>query len=456
MWTPALDKDSGPLYLAIADALAADIAAGRLLPGAKLPPQRALAQQIGIDFTTVTRAYQEAGRRGLVDGRVGQGTFVRAPSAAEPSPSVGLIDMSMNLPPIPEDDGIAQQLWAGFAKLHGPDVTRLMLRYQEPGGALRDRQAGVRWLASRMPNVSVSRLLVAPGAQGALTAILASLAGKGEVVLTEPLSYPGLISLAAHLGIRLVPVEMDESGPLPDALVQAIAAFAPRAFYCMPTLHNPTTRSWSAARKEEILAVVRDHGLPIVEDDAYGGLLNTPKTTLAEMGGATVFHVASLSKTLSPALRLAYVVAPSEAAAMRLAGALRGTTAMASPLTASLATDWVESGLAFEFLHALRAEVRSRQEIARSLLAAQAVTTDPEGFHSWISLPESWSRGEFIARLRTMGVSAVSSDAFAVGNAPEAVRLSLGGPITRADLSRSLSVVSSLLSNTPAMSSLVV
>lgn len=456
MWTPALDKDSGPLYLAIADALATDIAAGRLLPGAKLPPQRALAQQIGIDFTTVTRAYQEAGRRGLVDGRVGQGTFVRAPSAAGPNPSVGLIDMSMNLPPIPEDDGIAQQMWAGFAKLHGPDVTRLMLRYQEPGGALRDRQAGVRWLASRMPNVAVNRLLVAPGAQGALTAILASLAGKGEVVLTEPLSYPGLISLAAHLGIRLVPVEMDESGPLPDALAQAIVAFAPRAFYCMPTLHNPTTRSWSAARKEEILAVARDHGLTIVEDDAYGGLLNTPKTTLAEMGGATVFHVASLSKTLSPALRLAYVVAPSEAAAMRLAGALRGTTAMASPLTASLATDWIESGLAFEFLHTLRAEVRSRQEIAHSLLAAQAVATDPEGFHSWISLPESWSRGEFIARLRTMGVSAVSSDAFAVGNAPEAVRLSLGGPITRADLSRSLSVVSSLLSNTPAMSSLVV
>ncbi len=364
--------------------------------------------------------------------------------------------MSMNLPPIPEDDGLAQQLWSSFAKLNGPDVTRLMLRYQEPGGALRDRQAGARWLASRVPNVPVDRLLVAPGAQGALTAILASLAGKGDVVLTEPLSYPGLISLAAHLGIRLMPVEMDDQGPLPDALERAITAFAPRAFYCMPTLHNPTTRSWSSARRAEILAVARDRALPIIEDDAYGGLLSEPKPTLVEMGGATIFHVASLSKTLSPALRLAYVIAPSEAAAMRLAGALRGTTAMASPLTASLATDWIDSGLAFQFLQSLRAEVRSRQEIVRALLAEPAVATDSEGFHVWLKLPQSWSRGEFIARLRSMGVSAVSSDAFAVAPAPEAVRLSLGGPITRADLSRSLNAVSSLLSNTPAMSSLVV
>src|ERR1700744_3835623 len=87
-WKPVLGKGGGPLYLAVADALAADIAAGRLSAGTRLPAQRALADALGIDFTTVSRAYAEARRRGLVDAFVGQGTFVRrrpASSAAAPA-----------------------------------------------------------------------------------------------------------------------------------------------------------------------------------------------------------------------------------------------------------------------------------------------------------------------------------------------------------------------------------
>src|SRR5665213_3451951 len=76
-WMPALERTSGPVYLAIAEAVAADITSGRLQPGARLPPQRALAKALGIDFTTVTRAYAEADKRGLVEGRVGHGTYVR-------------------------------------------------------------------------------------------------------------------------------------------------------------------------------------------------------------------------------------------------------------------------------------------------------------------------------------------------------------------------------------------
>src|ERR1700739_3244462 len=98
-WAPKISKSDGPVYLAIADALAADILAGTLAAGVQLPTQRSLADTLGIDFTTVTRAYAEARRRGLVEGRVGQGTFVRKQSPG-PTPSTpsGLVDMSMNLP----------------------------------------------------------------------------------------------------------------------------------------------------------------------------------------------------------------------------------------------------------------------------------------------------------------------------------------------------------------------
>ncbi|MBN9333373.1 MAG: PLP-dependent aminotransferase family protein [Devosia sp.] len=456
MWTPKLEKSSGPLYLAIADAIAADIASGHLAPGARLPPQRSLAQALGLDFTTVTRAYQEAGRRGLVDGRVGQGTFVRSASPVQRTAAVGFVDMSMNLPPIPEDDRVAQRMWESLGKLHGPEMTRLMLRYQEPGGALRDRQAGARWLQGWLPGVEIERLLVAPGAQGALSAIVATLVHRGDVILTEPLTYPGFISLAAHFGIRLVAMEMDEAGPIPHALERLIATLQPKALYCTPTLHNPTTRSWTLARREEIAALAGKTGLPLIEDDAYGALPLAPLPPLASLATGPVYHVASVSKSLSPALRLAYLVAPDAGAALRLAGALRGTTAMASPLTATLATEWIESGLAFEFLDVLRGEARERQQLVGTLLPRETVEADREGFHAWLKLPDGWSRGEFISRLRNMGVSAVSSDTFAISAPPEAVRLSLGGAVTREELARSLAMISALLSDRPAMTSLIV
>ncbi|MGO4832214.1 GntR family transcriptional regulator, partial [Rhizobiaceae sp. 2RAB30] len=118
-WTPSISKAAGPLYLAIADALSVDIAAGRLPAGTRLPPQRTLADRLGIDFTTVSRAYTEARKRGLVEGRVGQGTYVRARRSARPEPAAasGLIDMSMNLPPRFDDVVLAGRMWEDIADL---------------------------------------------------------------------------------------------------------------------------------------------------------------------------------------------------------------------------------------------------------------------------------------------------------------------------------------------------
>lgn len=116
-WVPALGRAKGPLYLAIADEIAADIAAGRLANGMRLPPQRVLAAALGIDFTTVSRAYNEARRRGLVEGRVGQGTYVRTRERSSGRPSAdrlaaGLVDMSMNLPPLFDDPALSAKMWA--------------------------------------------------------------------------------------------------------------------------------------------------------------------------------------------------------------------------------------------------------------------------------------------------------------------------------------------------------
>jgi DNA-binding GntR family transcriptional regulator len=100
-WSPPLSRLAKPRYLAIADAIADDIRSGKLVPMDRLPPQRELARRLSIDFTTVARGYVEAQKRGLIESRVGRGTFVRAPPKRRHGPVARhpeIVDLSMNLP----------------------------------------------------------------------------------------------------------------------------------------------------------------------------------------------------------------------------------------------------------------------------------------------------------------------------------------------------------------------
>ncbi|WP_031221501.1 PLP-dependent aminotransferase family protein [Asticcacaulis benevestitus] len=454
-WLPIVRRSGGPMYLAIADALAMDIASGRLSAGVRLPPQRSLAETLEIDFTTVSRAYAEARKRGLVEGRVGQGTYVRSQITPPPA-KTGLVDMSMNLPPRFDLPLLETRLWDDINSLRQDGGINLLLRYQEPGGSARDRAAGATWLKPRLPDATFERILVCPGAQGALMALVGALAAPGETILCEPLTYPGMISLAAHLRLKLSPVACDSSGLLPEAFEAACLSEAPKALYCTPTLQNPTTITLPTERREALVRIARKYAVPIIEDDPYGALPKAPLPPLANIGPDIVYHIASLSKTVSPALRIAYLVLPDARAASRLAGAIRATAALAPPLTAAISTRWIESGTAFDVLAAIRAETHARQAIVRATLPAEAIQTDPEGYHLWLRLSDAWTRSEFTAHLRTRNISVVASDAFAVGTAPEAVRLGLGAATTRAELTQSLQIVADALAQSPALSSLVV
>ena len=117
IWTPDLRRWGKPYYLAIVEALADDIRTGRLAIGTRLPPQRVLAEALDLNFTTVARGYVEAQRRGLVEGRIGQGTYVRDPVRATPAPRAerGPVNFSMNLPPEPDDPDLVARMRAGVA-----------------------------------------------------------------------------------------------------------------------------------------------------------------------------------------------------------------------------------------------------------------------------------------------------------------------------------------------------
>jgi DNA-binding transcriptional MocR family regulator len=296
--------------------------------------------------------------------------------------------------------------------------------------------------------------VVCPGAQSAITVALNLLTQPGDTVCAESLTYPGFLALTAHLGIQVAPVAMDADGLLPDAFEAVCKSHKPKVLYCTPTFHNPTTATTPLVRRERIVEIARCHGVRIIEDDAYGALPREPVAALAALAPDCVYHIAGLSKCLSPALRMAYLVLPEVRIAARAASAVRAFAGMASPLTAAIATRWIEDGTADAILAAIRAETAQRQMAAARIL--HAAITQPDCFHAWLPLPGGWTGGVLASRARLEGVGLVTADAFAVGRAPQAVRIGLGSPRTIGELTQGLEIVADLLARPPGSSSTIV
>lgn len=449
-WVPALQGRDGPRYLAIADAIAADVVAGRLAPGDRLPPQRDLASKLSLDFTTVARGYVEAAKRGLVESVVGRGTFVRrsAMVRGQPGPGRSRADFTMNMPPEPDDPELILRMREGFASVAADLVS--LLRYQGFGGSPADRDAASAWLGRRALVPSQERIFVAPGAHGAMVGIFSLLAKAGDCLLCEAVTYPGVRAIAAQLGLQLIGVEADRDGVIPEALEEAARRHAPKAIYLNPTLQNPTTITIPERRRAAICAIARRDNIPIVEDDAYGFIPTHGPAPLAAMAPDICWHIAGLAKCIGAGLRLAYVVAPDARSGWSFNSAMRAFSVMASPVTAAVATRWIEDGTADTILRFIRAEAMARERIAAKVFEPGSYLSDPLSFNLWLPMHNGWTRSVFVSHVRAAGLGVVASDAFTAGGSPpEAVRVGLGGPVTRAQIERGLEFMAHALEQQP-------
>ncbi|MGV8953188.1 MAG: PLP-dependent aminotransferase family protein [Cypionkella sp.] len=454
-WLPDLAAVEGPRYLAIAEAIAHDIALGVLTPGDRLPPQRYLAQQLKVDFTTVARGYVEAARRGLIESTVGRGSFVKGNAAlhGQGDPRRGLMaDFSMNMPPEPNDPELIARMQDGLASVSG-DLFSL-LRYQGFGGSPVDKEAASAWLSRRGLVPSQERVFVSPGAHPALLGILSIVAKPGDTILSEAITYPGVRSISAQLGLTLRGLAMDADGILPDALAEACRMLSPKALYLNPTLQNPLTLTSSDRRRNEICAVARRFGVTIIEDDAYGFIPTHGPAPLAAIAPDICWHIGGLSKCIGAGLRIAYVVVPDTKSAWTFNAAMRTSSVMASPLMAALATRWIEDGTADSILRFIRTEAAARQRLAAQYFEPGTFLSDPLSFNIWLPLTSGWSRTAFIGHVRSYGLGVVASDAFTVEGAPaEAVRVGLGGPVSRTALAAGLEFMSHALESSPELAS---
>lgn len=433
MLRDALSSGHGAKYKRLAEAMELRILDGSIEGGAKLPPHRSLADRLGVTIGTVSRAYAELERMGLVVARVGDGTFVRQRDL-ERKRDIGFsnfveerpeqFDMSRNMHiPGAETSLLAQSL---LELARNPQTLAEMTLYTPDAGLPRYRQAGARWLAHGDFRPQAEQVLCVNGGQHGLLCTLMALLRAGDTLVTEQLTYPGLISAARMLGIKLLGAAMDEEGLIPAALDELCRQHRISALYCTPTLQNPTTGVLSVARRAALVAVCREHNLLIIEDEAHAVLVEDRPPPLSFYAPERSVLIGSLSKAVAAGLRVGYLHAPVPLIS-RIAAALRGSCWMATPLAMELASGWIESGVAEKLLGQQIIEIGRRKQLVEGLLEGLSYRTHPQCPHFWIEVPEPWRASDVEAELKLKNYLVATAEAFAVGRAavPQFVRASV-------------------------------
>lgn len=424
-WQPRLADSSGSASERLIEALARDIADGSLPPGARLPAHRPLAWQLDIGIGTVTKAYAQLERRGLVRSVRGRGMFV----AGLPQAASRMVDLSINVPPQVLSDRLLAASLVDLARRLDADSFGA---YAAPAGRPEHRALLARWLAPTGLDAAPERLLICNGAQHALAIAFAITCGPDTELLTEALSYPGAIALARRRGMRLTGLAIDEEGLVPQALDQALhqatAAGRRAVLYITPTLHNPTTATMSEARRREIASLCRAHDAVIVEDDIHAALAEPGTTAVAALAPERTLHVSGLSKVLSPGLRIGSLIVPEPWLEPAIAE-LAATCTMASLLSCLIMERWLSEDTAASVARSIREEASRRTALARELLPPGIAMRLGNGFHLW--LPMAPERAKALpARAAASGIILPDPEIFLAGAQEPALgmRLSLGGP----------------------------
>jgi DNA-binding transcriptional MocR family regulator len=456
MWNPDITKHNGARYLAIADRIAEDIEHGALRPGEQMPTHRELAVRLGVTVGTITRAYAEAQRRGLLVGETGRGTYVREDLFADAfPPTVGtdddsLIDLSLNIPPVSTGDQLGQSLAATLASLSNRTNLSSLMGYHSPTGAERHRAAGAAWVSRSGLKAEASRVLITSGALHAMTVVFSTLTKPGDTIFTESLTYPGMKNLAHLLHLRLQGLPVDDEGIIPEAFERACRSGSVRVLYTIPTIHNPLGIVAPEERRREIARIAQENDVSIIEDDVHSFILERPPLPLSAFAPERSYYILTTSKSIAGGMRIGYLVAP-ERMVERLATSLRATVWMAAPLMAEIASEWIKDGTAERLVEQKRKEAQERQQMTRRILQGLRFRAHPLSFHIWLELPEPWRSDEFISQARRRGVLVTPPEAFvpAREEAPHAVRVCVGAPRTRLELEKGLKILRELCRSAP-------
>jgi DNA-binding transcriptional MocR family regulator len=442
----------GPRYLAFVEALENDVQAGILKPGARLLPQRDMAQLLRLSVGTVSRAYAEAEARGLISGEVGRGTFVqrRRPPTSTQGAGQNTINLALNVPP---STGEAELIASVLSEILDDGALAPLLGYLPHQGMPSHREIVASWLARFGMTADLSNLFITHGGQHAISIALNMVAAPHDVVLTERFTYSGMVALSAQNGYRLHGVDGDADGLLPDALDHAFHETGARVLFATPTLQTPTGTVMTLERRAAIAATIRKHDAYLVEDDVYAFLFATPPAPIATLIPERSFYVTSFAKCLAPGLRIGAMIAP-EQFRDRGINAVRATGWMAQPIMAEVVARLIHSGDLLRQVHAKRNAAAQRNAIADRVLGAWlAPLAGAPSFHRWLPIPAGRTLIALITQAAQAGITITPPGALQqVDRGTLGIRLCLGHPASDDVLERALLKLKQILETAEAIS----
>ncbi|UFQ02960.1 aminotransferase-like domain-containing protein [Pseudomonas fitomaticsae] len=416
-------------YKTLVDTYAADIRAGLLLPGTRLPTHRQLAASEGLALVTASRVYAELETMGLVSGEAGRGTFVRETSLLpgqgidQKDVAVGMIDLNFNYPSLP---GQAELLRTALRQLALSGDLEALLRYQPHAGRQHERASVARHLKTRGLSADAEQVLIVNGAQQGLAVTLMALLKPGDVIAADALTYSGFKVLAEALHLEVVAIPVTEQGPDLAALDKLCRQRPVRAVYSMPTLHNPLGWVMPLEQREDLIEIARRHDLTIIEDAAYAFLVDNPPPSLAVLAPERTVYVSGLSKNIATGLRVGFIAAPVERVAA-LERIIRATTWNTPGVMTAIACGWLDDGTVTLLEAQKRSDAQARQALAAQILEGLPTVGHPSSYFLWLPLLEDVRADHIVVELMHEQVSVTTAEPFTVSaHVPHAIRLALG------------------------------
>ncbi|WP_374352127.1 PLP-dependent aminotransferase family protein [Chitinimonas sp.] len=418
-------------YKSIVDQFRLAIEQGRLTPGTRLPPIRALMRQHGIALATASRVYAELEGCGLVSRECGRGTFVRDRSQrggeglVHQPHSSQMIDMTaFSAPVIDGCDNLLRDSLRAMAM--GGDIGAL-LHATPHGGRMQERTILAALLQQRGLDATARQLLIVSGAQHGLSIALASLCKPGDVIAVDSLSYPGLLALARSCRLDIAALPQVAGHTDLDHLAELCRRRPVRAVYTMPTLHNPLGSVMPAADRQRLATLAQRHDFAIIEDAAYAFLADSAPAPLFCHAPEHTIYVSSLSKSVASGLRTGMLIAPTRWLDA-LGNAIRLSTSSTPLLTVHLACRWIEDGTVARMETAERRDARLRQDRVQQHLGHLGVLAHPTSYFAWLPLAEGLRADLVAAQLAREGILVLTAEPFTAGPlVPHALRLALGG-----------------------------
>ena len=416
-------------YKELVDCFAADIRAGILPPGTKLPTHRSLAKERGIALVTASRVYAELEEMGLVSGEAGRGTFVRETALPlshgidQPAVVEGVIDLNFNSPSLPEQTGMLRN---ALRQLASSGDLESLLHYQPHAGRKHERSIIAEHLSQRGIVVEADGVMVVSGAQHGLATTVMALLNPGDVVAVDALIYPGFKVLAEVHRLELAPITLTPQGPDLEVLEKLCKTRKIKAVYAMPTLHNPMGWVMSIEWRNQLIALARQYNLLIIEDAAYAFHAEKPPAPLVALAPDVTVYVSGLSKSIATGLRVGFVVAPIQWR-HKIERAIRATTWNTPALMSAIACRWLEDKTVLRLESEKRQDAEIRQSMAREVFKGFDFVSHPASYFIWLPLPEEVRSDRIVLQLLQEKISVSTAEPFATtDHVPHALRLALG------------------------------